>query len=334
MWCRPSWLSVETYGLILVFFSSILYALAGAFVKLAKIPSTELVFARGIFQGSLVLVGLYFCRDDKNQRLIAHPFGKTATAQKLVWMRGLIGGAGFVLDYHCMSVLPLGDAMTLMSLYPFITIILARIFLEEEIKVIHIGTTIASVLGAIFIGQPTFLFSTAARVNDGTGKDSPTLGYITGLLGSCCLASILILIRKAGKIGVSTFQLLLSWALFGVGFSFIIGPYEGDWIWPSSALVWGYVVGVCFVGAGCHFMLNYAARFTQAGFTSVVRSSDILFAYCFEILLFDHRPNMYTLIGVILVVGSLVTIGIAKVKENRNNIHTLKERKEKFDDSV
>ena len=327
-------------------------------------------------------MGLYFCRDDKNQRLIAHPFGKTATAQKLVWMRGLIGGAGFVLDYHCMSVLPLGDAMTLMSLYPFITIILARIFLEEEIKVIHIGTTIASVLGAIFIGQPTFLFSTAARVNDGTGKDSPTLGYITGLLGSCCLASILILIRKAGKIGVSTFQLLLSWALFGVGFSFIIGPYEGDWIWPSSALVWGYVVGVCFVGAGCHFMLNYAARFTQAGFTSVVRSSDILFAYCFEIFLFDHRPNMYTLIGkstidklntsvwivsvlillflfvclltqstqclylyryyyssiyilgVILVVGSLVTIGIAKVKENRNDIHTLKERKEKFDDSV
>lgn len=97
MWCRPSWLSVETYGLILVFFSAILYALAGAFVKLGHddldggLPSTELVFARGIFQGSLVVLGLYICRDAKNQRLIAHPFGKTAAAQKLVWCRGIIG---------------------------------------------------------------------------------------------------------------------------------------------------------------------------------------------------------------------------------------------------
>jgi drug/metabolite transporter (DMT)-like permease len=174
MWFRPSWLSVETYGLILVFFSAIFYALAGAFVKLGHLygglPSTELVFARGIFQGSLVVLGLYICRDAKGQRLIAHPFGKSAEAQKLVWMRGIIGGAGFLLDYHCMSVLPLGDAMTLMSLYPFITIVLARIFLQEEIKALHLFTTIASVLGAVFIGQPTFLFG-------GGAGDAPTLGY-------------------------------------------------------------------------------------------------------------------------------------------------------------
>ena len=313
---RPSWLSVETYGLILVFFSAIFYALAGAFVKLGHLygglPSTELVFARGIFQGSLVVLGLYICRDAKGQRLIVHPFGNSVAAQKLVWMRGIIGGAGFLLDYHCMAVLPLGDAMTLMSLYPFITIILARIFLQEEIKALHLITTIASVSGAVFIGQPTFLF--------GGGKgDAPTLGYVTGLLGSCCLASILILIRKAGKIGVHTFQLLLSWALFGIIFSVVIGPYEGDWKWPSSASVWGHVLGVCIVGAGCHFMLNYAGRLAPAGLVSVVRASDILWAYCFEILLFAQRPNFFTWIGVALVLGSLVAIGIEKIKESRNN---------------
>jgi len=227
-------------------------------------------------------------------------------------MRGIIGGAGFLLDYHCMSVLPLGDAMTLMSLYPFITIVLARIFLQEEIKALHLYATIASVSGAVFIGQPTFLFG------GGTG-DAPTLGYITGLLGSCCLASILILIRKAGKIGVHTFQLLLSWALFGVIFGVVIGPYEGVWKWPSSTLVWGYVLGVCLIGAGCHFMLNYAGRLAPAGLVSVVRASDILWAYCFEIIFFVQKPNFCTWIGVVLVLGSLVVIGIEKIKESKNN---------------
>ncbi|VEU45290.1 unnamed protein product [Pseudo-nitzschia multistriata] len=313
---RPHRLSVETYGLVLVFFSAAFYALAGAFVKLAHarggLPSTELVFARGIFQGGLVVLGLCLCRDAKGQRLIAHPFGRSAEAQRLVWMRGVIGGAGFLLDYHCMSVLPLGDAMTLMSLYPFVTIVLARIFLGEEIQALHMLTTVASVSGAVFIGQPTFLFG-------GGTAESPTLGYVTGLLGSCCLASILILIRKAGKIGVHTFQLLLSWALFGVVFSVVLGPYEGKWGWPSGPAAWGCVLGVCVVGAGAHFVLNYAGRLAPAGLVSVVRASDIVFAYGFEILLFAQRPNAWTWIGVALVLGSLVAIGIEKIREGQNN---------------
>jgi len=314
MWCRPTWLSVEAYGLVLVFWSAVFYALAGAFVKLGHIhglPSTELVFARGIFQGSLVVLGLCICKDAKGQRLIAHPFGKSAEAQKLVWMRGIIGGAGFLLDYHCMSVLPLGDAMTLMSLYPFVTIVLARIFLNEAIQPLHLATTVASVTGAVLIGQPTFLFG---------GETAPRLGYVTGLLGSVCLASILIFIRKAGKIGVHTFQLLLSWALFGILFSVVIGPsYEGAWKWPSSGVVWGYVLGVCIVGAGCHFLLNFAGRLAPAGLVSVVRASDIVWAYCLEIGLFEQKPNKFTWMGVALILGSLLAIGIEKIYEAQTN---------------
>jgi drug/metabolite transporter (DMT)-like permease len=285
---KPRWLSVESYGLALVLISAIFYALAGAYVKLAHIqgdlPSTELVFARGVFQGGLVLLGLYVCRDAKGQRLIRHPFGQGTASQQLVWARGLIGGAGFLLDYHCMSVLPLGDAITLMSLYPITTIILARIFLQEEIRPFHVAVTVASVVGAIFIAQPTFIFGV------GYGGDIPTSGYITGLLGSLCLASILILIRKAGTIGVHTFQLLLSWALFGIIFSLIFGRYEGTWKMPIDSTIWWYTFGVCSVGAGAHFMLNYAGWLAPAGLVSVVRASDIVWAVSRTIHI-NHNNN-------------------------------------------
>jgi drug/metabolite transporter (DMT)-like permease len=309
-------LSLESYGLFLVLLSAILYAMAGAFVKLGhirgRLPSTELVFARGIFQGGFILLGLFMTRDDKNQRLIHHPFGKGAAAKRLVWARGIIGGMGFLLDYHCMAVLPLGDAITLMSLYPFLTIFLAKFVLDEEIKILHIVVTTASLFGAVLIAQPTFVFGSL----ESEIKNPPiaSLGYLTGCLGSICLACVVIMIRKAGNIGVHTFQLLFCWAILGTIFSILVGPMEGSWEVPSTLVVWGYVLGVCMFGAGAHFMLNYAGQLAPAGLVSVVRASDIMWAYAFEILIFEQRPNFWTWIGVVLVLGSLLAIAIDKAK--------------------
>jgi drug/metabolite transporter (DMT)-like permease len=310
----PCNLSMESYGLFLVLLSAILYALAGAFVKLGhirgRLPSTELVFARGIFQGACIVLGLVVTRDDKNQRLIHHPFGKGAAAKRLVWARGIIGGMGFLLDYHCMAVLPLGDAITLMSLYPFLTIFLARFVLGEEIKILHIVVTTASLVGAVLIAQPTFVFGRLQSQLQNIPTSS--LGYLTGCLGSICLACVVIMIRKAGNIGVHTFQLLFCWAVLGTIFSILVGPIEGSWEIPSSYIVWGYIFGVCMFGAGAHFMLNYAGQLAPAGLVSVVRASDIMWAYAFEILIFEQQPNSWTWIGVVLVLGSLLAIAIDK----------------------
>lgn len=324
MWLKPSWLSAESYGLILVLLSAILYAIAGAFVKLTHeeggLPSTEIVMARGIFQGSLVVWGLYVSRDEKQQRLIYKPFGAGA-ARKIVWIRGILGGAGFLFDYHCMAVLPLGDAITLMSLYPFLTIFLARLFLQEEIKPLHLVVTVASVVGAVFIAQPTFVFG-----RDPNAPPAPTIGYFTGIAGSCCLAVVVTAIRKAGKMGVHTFQLLLSWALFGVLFAFVIGPYEGKWKLPETRQVSWYLAGVCLVGAGTHFMLNYAGRLAPAGLVSVVRSSDIVWAYAIEIKSFGQHPNGYTWLGVVLVLGSLIGVAYEKTTAARADRKAEQER--------
>jgi hypothetical protein len=39
--------------------------------------------------------------------------------------------------------------------------------------------------------------------------------------------------------------------------------------------------------------------------------------YCFEILIFVQQPNKFTWVGVVLVLGSLVVIGIEKVKQSQ-----------------
>jgi drug/metabolite transporter (DMT)-like permease len=315
---------------VIVLISAILYAVAGAFVKLShtvgNLPSTELVLSRGIFQGALVVWGLYVYRDEKKSRLLWHPFGRTHYQCKIVLARGVLGGAGLLFDYHCMATLPLGDAITLMSLYPFLTIFLARTFLGEDIRPFHIRVTVASMMGAVLIAQPTFLFGRADH-SDNSPKTS--LGYITGILGSCCLACVLTLTRKAGTIGVHTLQLLISWAMFGIIFSLVFAKAEGEWVLPHSRLIWWYVFGACSVGAAAHFVLNYGGRLAPAGLVSVVRSSDIMWAYACEISIFNQRPNMWTCMGVFLVLASLLAIGGEKVRDGRRLMKKLVPETEK-----
>ena len=117
--------------------------------------------------------------------------------------------------------------------------------------------------------------------------------------------------------GLHTCQLLLSWALFGLLFSVLIGPsYEGRWILPSTAQR-SYVAGVCVIGAGTHFMLNFSGKLAPAGLVSVVRASDILWAYLIEIYWFGQRPNTLTLVGVTFVLGSILAIAVEKLHKSR-----------------
>lgn len=314
----PNWLSQESFGLLLMVFSAILYSVAGVFVKLSSsggLPSTEIVFIRGVFQGGMVLIGMVYTEDQNSpskKTLIYQPFGPPGIGRQVVLARGILGGAGFLFDYHCMTVLPLGDAISLMSLYPIITILLARVFLGEQIKPLHIAVTIASIVGCICIAQPTFLFASHQMTT------SSTIGYLSGILGSCCLSCVVTLIRKAGTIGVHALQLLISWATFGLIYSLILGfVLGGDWIVPPSTLIWLHIFGVCSVGAAAHFLLNFAGRIAPAGLVSVVRSSDIMWAYLWEIIIFHQHPNGWTWMGVLLVLASLVAIAVQKVGEQR-----------------
>lgn len=130
-------------------------------------------------------------------------------------------------------------------------------------------------------------------------------------------AGVVTLIRKAGNAGAHTLQLLFSWALFGILFS-SISLIHTSWKWPSSTLSWLYVVAMSVVGSAAHFLLNYAGRLAPASLSSIVRSSDLMFAYIWEMTIFSQTPNAYTWMGVGLISLSLLVITLQKVQEYQN----------------
>ena len=188
---RPSCWSTESYGLVLIAVSAFFYSSMGAFVRLATqsgIPSTEMVFVRAAFQGSLVFVALFFFTENtKNnshenlekstlpssstsqstssqlstiQRyLIYAPLGN-ARLRPLILARGAVGGCGFVLYFFTLSALPLGDAVALLSLSPVVTVMVAPFFLPSERRwhPLHVAAALLTVVGSCFIAQPAVLF--------------------------------------------------------------------------------------------------------------------------------------------------------------------------------
>mmetsp|Transcript_10601 Transcript_10601/g.24210 ORF Transcript_10601/g.24210 Transcript_10601/m.24210 type:complete len:434 (+) Transcript_10601:116-1417(+) len=243
----------------------------------------------------------------RTTRIIFRPFGSNMTQAKIVMLRGFIGGLGFCNYYYTLSTLPLGDATTLLSLYPIVTIFLAYYVLNEAIKPAQLVAAVLSVLGGVLISRPSFLFG-----SDDASARPPLLGYFTAIIGSCCAAGVIVLIRKAGRSGANTLQLLFSWVVFGISWSlllaFLTGSKPGQQWRVPSAREFPYVLGACLSGTLAHFILNYAAKLIPAGVSGLVRSSDIFWAYILEIAVLNEHPVAATWWGVALVSVALTIL--------------------------
>ncbi len=309
-------------GILLLLISAVLFSIMGTFVHLAadedKLPSTELVFIRAVFQGSFVVAGILLSKEGDDQRwLDVHGvFGDYPKVQRVVVARGIVGSLGFVCFYYAMSSLPLGDAVAVLSLHPIITVVVApHVLPNEHFRSIHFIAALMTVIGTLYIARPQFLFDDTS-----SHKEASSVGYIVGLLGSCAASSVFLLIRRAGNLKANTLQLLFSWSVFGIVMSLVVGTITtsiSHWHLPSTAKAWWYILGICVFGSSAHFLMNYAGRIAPAGLASILKSTDILWSYVMQIVVFDQIPSKLTIIGVLFIVISLIMLAIHKIISNQ-----------------
>jgi len=332
---KPQWLSTESYGLVIMLISAMLFSAIGCFVKIAVdagIPSTQVIFLRAIFQ---LTVAIAFMAPSS---LLRHPFGKSLPVIKIVIARGVVGAFGFVLYFYSISCIPLGDSITLFSLYPAFTLFMARIFLGENMEWRQVIAAVFSLIGGALIAGPSFLslnndanirkllqddLSNIARAIAVVTNNYNPLGYVAAILGSFCASSIIILIRKAGTMNVHTLQLIFSWGLFSAMLSSLVGMSsyvrdhilgEEPWILHIPSREAGIcVLLICVTGAINQFLMNFGGKLAPAGLASIARSSDILWAYGWQVSIFRKIPIPTTILGAFMVLISLCLVATAQI---------------------
>ncbi|MEM8750842.1 MAG: DMT family transporter [Pseudomonadota bacterium] len=243
-------------------------------LALAGIPALQLAFMRyvGHFVISMGIMGS----------------GSTRFATPHLWLVILRGGllcASTILNFIALRYLPLTLTSTILFSAPIIICALSWPLLGERVGVWR--------WLAIFVGFGGILISIRPF------GDEVHWAVILSLSGAFCFAMYSILTRYlAGKVSTNSMQLYSG----AVG-TFVLLPFAiWQWTNPDTVANWIIMFGMGFFGWFGHQLLTNAHRFAEASTLTPFGYSFIIYLAVWSVLLFDHVPDAWNVVGAIIVV--------------------------------
>lgn len=279
--------------------ASLLFAVMGAFAKLASesIPSLEVVFFRNVF--GVLIIGTAIMRRPMRQEG-GRPF--------LLFFRGLMGFVALLAFFYNIAHIPLGDAMTYSKTSPIFTAIFAWLFLQERLPVRGWAAVFIGFVGIVLIAKPTgIVFSKTDLLGIGSGIGA-ALAYtaVRELKRYYDTRAIVLSFMGVGTAGP---LLLMSFSPYvdAPSLDFLFGEF----IMPQGE-VWTYVVGMGIFATLAQVYMTRAYGESKAGVVGAVSYANIVFSIAIGMMLGDSFPEIFTLLGIILIVVSGLLVARSK----------------------
>ena len=280
--------------------ASLSFAIMGGFAKVVSqvLPPVEVTFFRNIF--GVVLVGLAIYRV---------PLKQTGGKFFLLIFRGSMGFAALLAYFYIMAYIPLGEAVTYNKTSPIFVAIFAYLFLNEKLHKSALLAIIIGFIGIVLVAQP----------QGGTFDKYDILGIFSGIGAALAYTSI----RELRQY-YDTRAIVMSF--MGVGTAaplvlMLITPYvnvseEFDWMFAEfvmpSGVQWVYVIAVGIFATISQLLMTKAYELTKAGIVGTISYSNIVFAVVIGIMLGDPIPDIWTVLGIILVILSGLLVALPK----------------------
>ncbi len=278
--------------------SALISALNGALTKILSedISALEIVFFRNF-------IGIF---------IILYALKHTAAKLKggkiyMLFTRGLFGFMAMILFFYTITVIPLGEAITLNKTSPFFVTILAYFLLHEHLSRRTLVALLIGFLGVILIVKPfgmTFSYA-----------------HFLGILGGFFAAAAYTSIKKIKDIydsrvivlsfvGMGT---LLPTILF-LSAPFVEVPVSLTFLFPEFVLpitlhVWLLIIFMAIISTLSQWLLTKAYSASNLSIIGVVSYTNIPFAIGFGTLLGDKFPDALMFFGIacIIIGGILVS---------------------------
>jgi drug/metabolite transporter (DMT)-like permease len=250
-------------------------------------PVPIMVWARYSFHCLMMLI---LVAPSMGMRLIAtrRPVAQVVRALMLVGTTGF-SMAGF-------SMMPLAESTAIVFIAPLVVVMLAHWLLKERIAGVHVLAVIAGFFGVLLIARP--------------GGALNTPGLIWMLLAAACYSAYQIQTRQLSP-GESTLTMLFYTALVGTVTMTLAAPlYWGGPMpgWIDAVLI----ASLGLYGGTGHLMLTRAFRYAPASFLSPFLYVQLIWAMLLGWLFFGHLPDLLSLAGMAVIVGSSLSIAYAE----------------------
>ena len=291
-------------GVLYMLFASLLFAIMGAFAKLASahMPSVEVVFFRNVF--GVVLIGYAIVKVP-----MTHPGGRPF----LLFFRGFMGFSALLAFFYNIAHIPLGDAMTFSKTSPIFTALFAWLFLKEKLNASAWMAVFIGFVGIVLITKPTGLVLSKTDwlgIFSGVGA---ALAYtsVRELKQYYDTRAIVLSFMAVGTVGPLLLMLLTPY-LPAEHFDFMTGVF----VWPRGA-VWLDVAAMGVFATLAQVYMTKAYGETKAGIVGAVSYANIVFSIGIGLLLGDAMPDLLTSFGIILIIFS--GIAVARKKANHGS---------------
>ncbi len=276
----------KTKAFLLMTLSALFFSLMGAMVKsLEDIPVIEKVF----FRNSVSLIIAFVTLKKQGSKV----FGSLKN-QHLLILRSLLGLSGVVFNFYAISHLYLADSSIIMRIPPFFVIIFAFLFLKEKINKYQFPSLILAILGAMLVIKPQFSLE--------------FLPALSGFVGAIFAAAAYTTVRYLSKYeSPATIVFYFSFVSVVVSFPLMMLNFK------SFSLIEGALLLGTGLAAGiAQICLTYAYKLEKAGVVSIYNYSGILFSIMLGFIFWGEIPDLYSILGALLIVLSSMIIFFKK----------------------
>jgi len=282
--------------------ASLSFAFMGGFAKVISevLPPVEVTFFRNIF--GVVLVGL---------SIYKVPLKQSGGKFLLLVFRGSMGFSALLAYFYLIANIPLGDAITYNKTSPIFVAIFAYIFLNEKLGKGALLAIVLGFVGILFVAQPV----------GGSFDKYDALGIFSGIGAALAYTSI----RELRKY-YDTRAIVMSF--MGIGtiaplILMLVTPYISvsshfDWMFSEfvmpQGIEWFYVSAVGIFATASQLLMTKAYELTKAGIVGTISYTNIIFGVIIGVSLGDAVPNIWTFIGIALVISSGLLVAFSKEK--------------------
>ncbi|WP_300757379.1 DMT family transporter [uncultured Brachyspira sp.] len=275
-------------GALLIIFSALSFSIMEIAVKVSGygIPVMEQVFARNFI--TLFISGFVMIKDREKF------FPDKQNIVSIVY-RSASGYLGIIAYFYAANNMILADASVLQKTSPFWSSLFAFILIKEKIiKVQWIGLIIAAI-GSIFVIKPAM-----------NSNVFPALVALSAAM----FAGISYAIIGSLKGKESNSLIIFYFSLFSCLLSLF---FIKSFVMPNMfELLMLLLIGI-FAGFG-QFFLTIAYKKAPVSAVSIFNYTGVIFSYLFSIFLFNEIADIYSIIGMIIIILAAVLVYYYKRK--------------------
>lgn len=280
----------KTKGIVCILSSAFGFALMAFMIRLCddfgpKISCFQKSFFRNFIAFVIALFAVMRDRELNDVDLIPAEVPRMKVWKALL-CRSIFGTVGIFCNFYALSIIPIGEGMTLNKTAPFFTVLFSWLLLGERMRPRQIMMLIVAFVGAALVMKPGF-------------RPTDSFAASLALLGGLGAGLAYVSVHYLGRLKVRSSLIVVFFSAFSclASLPFILLDFQVMTV-PQI-----FIMLLCGSGAAIgQFGVTAAYRYAEPRSIAVYDYSNVIFTSIFGMLFFSQIPDALSIIGFVIII--------------------------------